>query len=233
MFLWNDIIVPVIVKSALFYTEQIKSYVQNGGMPKLLIAAIITIEEPIIIGLLFPLVFEGIHMSLIYIIAFIDSLRQRHFKNKYIHMCLAFVLDSAVPIYEAQILNIIPNDKKYQLKDNLLYDLKRRTYFDPQKNLYWGAKAFSKMKENIEQVLLNTSPKPLEWLLDNVSGYEAGEYIAFKITAIRELVNEKIFILETTTGGSLNSDGEETALYRHYRGSKIKSVVLEDDPDFY
>lgn len=89
------------------------------------------------------------------------------------------------------------------------------------------------MKKCIEDILLNTSTKPLEWLLNNLPGYVSDEYISFKVTALRELVSEKVFILETKTRGNLNEDSEETVLYRHCRGSKIKTVVIEDNLDFY
>ena len=58
------------------------------------------------------------------------------------------------------------------------------------------------------------------------------KFFAFKITAINELIKEKTFVLETTTGSNFNQRGESKALYRHIRGSKLKSVVIEDDPDF-
>lgn len=234
IFAWNGVIIPVIRRSVPFFAEQIIASSQSDPISKVLIAILITVEEPIIIGLLFPLIFEGIIYISRFIIGFVEGIRQQNFKNKYLHICLNFVLNSAKPVYENDIVDIIPcGSEKYRLKDTLLYELKQRTYFDSEKKLYWGAESFNKMKKNIENILLNTSPKPLEWLIDNIPEYKSSEYIAFKVTAIRELAKERIFVLETTTGGTLNSESEETALYRHRNGSKINTVVYEDDPDFY
>lgn len=232
IFCWDSVIIPVLSRAVPFYTERIVSYAQGDG--KILMAIILTIEEPIIVGILFPVVFEGVLWIYQFVKDFIQGIRQEKFKKTYFDVCLKYVLNSSQPVSKNGILNAIPiGNKKYKLGDALLYALQRRTYFDSEKNLYWGKKYYDQMKKLIEDTLLNTSPKPLEWLLNNLPGYVSDEYTSFKVTAIRELVSEKVFVLETKTGSNLNEDSEETILYRHCRGSKIKTVVIEDDPDFY
>ena len=228
---WDTVIVPAIIRGVPVYTEQVRAYVQ--GEAKWLTAILLTIEEPIIIGLLFPLIFEGIHIPIQHLYEYIDDIRQENFKDKYLDVCLNVVSNSKRPVYEKEVLDVISYYNKDKLKGKLLESLKQRTCFDAERNLYWGANAYIQMKSTIENTLLNTSPKPLEWLLNNIPKYAGKEYIAFKVTAIRELAAQRIFILEATTGSAVNSSGEETALYRHRNGSKIKRVVFEDDPDFY
>lgn len=233
VFAWNEVVAPTIIRSVPIYTETIRGIVQNTDGTHLIVAILLAIEEPIIIGLLFPVIFEGIHLSLLGIALLNQIIREKLFKIRYFNICLKFVQDTSIPVYEREIINRIPRgDIKYSLKDDLLKTLRKYSYFDPEKNLYWNVDSYNIMKKAIENTLLNTSPRELEWLLYSVPEYGDTKFFAFKIAAINELVKERVFVLETTTGSSLGQGGEETALYRHVNGSKIKSVVIEDDPDF-
>ena len=233
IFAWNEIIAPAVIRAVPVYTETIRRIVQNTDGTHLIVAILLAIEEPIIIGLLFPIVFEGIHLSSEYIIDHIHDMREEWFKTRYFDRCLNFVQNASEPVHEEEIINNIPGgDRKYQLKGTLLNALREYSCFDPGKKLYWSMDSYKKMKQTIENTLLNTSPRELEWLLYGVPAYNDTKFFAFKITAINELVKERVFVLETTTGSSLGQGGDGTALYRHINGSKIKSVVIEDDPDF-
>lgn len=233
VFAWDEIVAPAIIRAVPVYTETIRGIVQNTDGTHIIIAILLAIEEPIIIGLLFPIVFEGIHLPSEYIIDHIHDMRENLFKTRYFDRCLNFVQNSSIPVHERDIINIVPGgNSKYKLKGSLFNALREYSCFDPEKNLYWNIDSFKKMKKTIENTLLNTSPRALEWLLYSVPEYGDSVFFAFKVTAINELVKERVFVLETTTGSSLGHGGEETALYRHVNGSKIKSVVIEDDPDF-
>jgi len=230
IFGWNGIILPIIDKAAPFLDTS------NVTKDRVLYSIIIAIEEPIVIGILLPLIFSGIARLLRPIGDYIDNVRREKFKNEYLDGCLKLVTNSLKPIKEKNILGSINyGNGKYNEKINydLLCELRKRTYYDSEHSLYWGKESYYKMKESIENALLNTSPKPLDWLITHVDGYRHKDYYDVKVAAIEELRKSRIFVLETTTGGTFNSDSETTKLYRHYSGSKINTVVYDDDPDFY
>lgn len=233
IFGWKELVAPAIIKAVPIYTETISGIVLNTDGRHIIVAILLAIEEPIIIGLLFPLVFEGIHLFFVGIALFIHTIMEKLFKFRYFNICLNFVQNASTPVHEREIMNIIPmGNSKYGIKDDLLKMLREYSCFDSVNNLYWNIDSYKTMKNAIENKLLHTSPRDTEWIMYSVPEYNNNKFFAFKITAINELIKERTFVLETTTGSNFNQRGESKALYRHIRGSKLKSVVIEDDPDF-
>ena len=233
IFRWDEWVAPVIIKAVPIYTETISEVVQSADGRHFIIAILLTIEEPIIIGLLFPLIFEGIHLFFVGINSFFEGAREKLFTLMYFNICLKFVQSSSTPVSEKELMSIIPmGNRKYSIRYDLLEKLKKHSCFDEKNKLYWNTKSYITMIMAIEDKLLHSSPRELEWLIHNVPNYENTKFFDFKISAINELIERGIFVLETTTGSSLSQDGEEKMLYRHFKGKKIKSVVIEDDPDF-
>lgn len=233
---WDKFIIPALSKGVPFYKNQIVEYAQTEGYSKLIIAIILAIDEPITIGIVTPLIFEGLHMLLlgIYrIIEWIEDIRIKAFKDKYLDQSLGFILNSNIPVNKRSVLIAINRGNvRYSIASEMFKELEPMTLYDSDKGLYWGRDGFNKMKKCIENTLLNLTPQTLEWLVFNVPEYKSDSYQNYKIKAINELVRERIFVVEKDIGVSMNpTNTESTKLYRHKNGSHIKSTII-DDPDF-
>lgn len=125
VFYWDSIIVPCLIRSIPIYTEEITNYLLNPESSKLLPAICITIAEPIIIAIMVPFFFEGIHISGVYIVEFVNKIREKIFKRKYFNVCLRFIYGHR-PVSDKEIVKYIHcENKSINLKNALLDNLKK------------------------------------------------------------------------------------------------------------
>lgn len=232
---WDSVLVPVINKSLPFLDPESIEAIRSDLATRVVSSIIIVLAEPICIGILFSFTFEAIVDFIDGIVEFINAIREEMFVSRYIDRCYKKVLEAEKPIGSKSIIGELPcGDVKYKFGDSLLEELKSRTFYDSKKRLYWGEKEFNKMKQQLEKTLLNTTPRTLDWIVANTPPYKDAVYTAFRRTAIEDLVKEKVFIVEATTGANMQSGGKGETIYRHRAGQKLKTTLIDadNDPDF-